>query len=230
MAEQHRSVEEPSGFLHEDVDSLQTPERLYGGRTGVARGRADNGDPLIAPRERRLEQLSDQLHGDVLEGERRPVMQLQHPVVRADLRQRAARGVPEPCIGAGDDVAELLLAERVADKGAHHSLGDRLVGLAREPGDRLGAECRPCLGHIKAAVAGEPGQHRLFEIQNRGGAPRADIVHWLGLPSVRPRQAIDLSRPCRNQALARRRARRTSATANPAQITAIENQVIAYCR
>ena len=61
--------------------------------------------PLVAPTmvSRRPDRFrlaskscADQLHRHVLEGERRPVEELEQPVVRPDLHQRHPRGVAKP--------------------------------------------------------------------------------------------------------------------------------------
>jgi hypothetical protein len=69
---------------------------------------ADPVSPDVAPtivtrspraRQRRLEQLADELHREVLEGQRRPVEQLEQEVVRLELLQRRARLVAEARVG-----------------------------------------------------------------------------------------------------------------------------------
>jgi hypothetical protein len=94
------------GEEDEDIDTASSP-----------RNASIAADP-VSPRWRRrwsparpaagsagLEQLADQLHGEVLEGERRPVEQLQQEMVRLQLLQRRARGMAEARIGARDQLA-----------------------------------------------------------------------------------------------------------------------------
>ena len=75
--------------------AVEPSESLDGGRSGIARRRADNGDPLAAPGQRRLEKLADELHGEILERQRRPMEQLQQEMVRPKLHQRRPGGVAE---------------------------------------------------------------------------------------------------------------------------------------
>ena len=119
----------------------------------------------------RLEQLTDQLHREVFERQRRTVEQFQQEMVRGQLHQRRARRVTETGIGAGDDVFEFRISERVADIGAHDAKRDFLVGLTGHVGDLVRGKGREALGHIEATVAGQtrsaspvqssgPGQRR----------------------------------------------------------------------
>ena len=62
---------------------------------GVAAGRPDDGDPLAPLREDVVEQPADDLQGDVLERQRRPVEQLQQPLVGAELHEGADGRVAE---------------------------------------------------------------------------------------------------------------------------------------
>jgi hypothetical protein len=84
----------------EHIHIRQPPERLHRRRAGIARGRPHDGDPLARLGQRRLHHLADELHGEVLEGQRRPVEQLQQEMVRPQLHQRRAGGVVEALIGA----------------------------------------------------------------------------------------------------------------------------------
>jgi len=70
---------------------------------------------------------------------------------------------------------------RLADEfGAMSLMGGRRVIRVRPAGeacDRRPAQGRPGNGYVKTAVAGEPGQHHLDEIELGGLAPRGDITH-----------------------------------------------------
>ena len=119
-----------------------------------------------------VHQPRHQLHGEVLEGERRPVEQLQHEQVGAELGERRHCGMTEGSVGLARHAGEIGLRQAVADEGPQHldgDLGIRAPGKAR---DLLVHDRGPCLGHVKPAVASEPGQHRLDEIEGRGLAPR----------------------------------------------------------
>ena len=63
-------------------------KRLDGGAAGVAGGRDHDGGALAARAQRMIHQARQELHRQVLEGERRPVKQLEHEGVRRKLHQR----------------------------------------------------------------------------------------------------------------------------------------------
>ncbi len=56
------------GVQDEHIHSVQAPERLNRGRAGVTAGCADDGHAIPAPLQGHLKQLTDQLHGKILEG------------------------------------------------------------------------------------------------------------------------------------------------------------------
>ena len=62
----------------DDVDLRAAAERLDRRAAGVARGRDHDGRALAALRQRVIHQPREELHREVLEGERRAVKQLEH--------------------------------------------------------------------------------------------------------------------------------------------------------
>jgi hypothetical protein len=62
---------------HEHAHAVLAAHRVFGRRAGVARGGAEDVDGLATLREHVLEQVAEQLHRHVLEGERRAVGQLE---------------------------------------------------------------------------------------------------------------------------------------------------------
>ena len=78
----------------------------------------------------------------------------------------------EGAVGLARHAGEIGVRQTRADEGPDHLAGDFGVRLAGKARDRLGRERRPALGHVKTAVAGEPGQHDLDKIERRGFAPR----------------------------------------------------------
>ena len=175
----------PFGEQDEDIDIVEAPERLDRGRPGIARGRADDGDAAARPRQRDLEQLPDELHREVLEGERRAVEQFQQEMVGCQLHQGRAGGVAKALIGLADGAAKLGIGEGVADKGAHDAKGGFLVGLPAKRRDLLRRQGRDRFRHIKAAVAGKPGQHGFVEGQDGGLPPCGNVTH-----SIAPKSAV----------------------------------------
>ena len=108
-------------------------------------------------------------------------------------------------------IGEYLVREAVADKGPHHPERDLFVAQPVQRANVAGGHHRHLFGHVKPAVARQPGQHRLFECQRRGTAPGRDVLHVSCLSFAD-------------------RWRQISAPVITAQTRASENQVIAYCR
>jgi hypothetical protein len=131
------------------------------------------------PRQRDAEQLPDQLHRKVLEGQRRPMEQLQQEMVRPQLHHRCPRPVPEPRIGAVNRPPELRIRKRITHEGPHHPERDLLIRQPRQRRDLARRHHRHAFRHIQPAVAGEPRQHRLAEPQHRGGTARGHIAHQI---------------------------------------------------
>ena len=67
---------------HEQVGARAAAERLDRGAAGVAGGRDHDGGALAARRQRMIHQPRQQLHGDVLERQRRAVEQLEQEARR----------------------------------------------------------------------------------------------------------------------------------------------------
>ncbi len=78
----------------------------------------------------------------------------------------------EGAIGFARHAREIGFGDGAADKRPDHLDRDFGVRPAGKTGDGLGIERRPGLGHVKAAVAGEPREHDLDKIERRGLAPR----------------------------------------------------------
>ena len=196
----------------EDIDIVQPAKRLDRGRACVAAGGAHDGHPFTAPCQGGLEQLADQLHGKVLECQRRAVEQFQQEMPLIQLHQWRAGGVAEPGIGAVDTAAEFGVAERFAHEWAHHAKGDLFIALAFHCGNVVMRQRRDLGRHIQAAVTGQTCQHGVFECQLGRFATGRDIFHKLGLSGRR------------------RLPRRAKTRVIAAQIRASENQVMAYCK
>ena len=121
----------------EDVDRLEAAKRLDGGGAGVARGRADHSGMSALAHERAVHEPRHHLHGDVLEGERRPVKQLEQELVRTDLAERRDGRVMETAIGLFEHGLEVGQASVAFEKGAHDAVGDIGIVEAGESGDLI---------------------------------------------------------------------------------------------
>ena len=156
---------------HHHVDLRAAAERLDGGAAGVAGGRDHDGGALAARAQHVIHQPRHQLHRQVLEGERRPVEQLQHEQAGAELHQRRGGRMAEGAVGLLRHAREIGLRDAVADEGPDHLDRDLGIGPAGKAGDGLGIELGPRLRHIKPAVAGQAREHDLDKIERGGLAP-----------------------------------------------------------
>ena len=84
---------------HEDVDMRAIGDRRDRRRPGVARGRANDGEMLVALGKEPLEQEPQHLQRDVLERQRRAVEQFEEPMLLVELDQWGHRVVAEAAIG-----------------------------------------------------------------------------------------------------------------------------------
>ncbi len=180
----------PAREQHEQIDLARPAEGLHRRPAGVARGRHHDGRALAPHRQTMVHQPREQLHGEVLEGERRTVEQLEDEGVRRKLHERRHRGMAEPVIGLARHAGEIARRRRAADERPDHVAGEFRIGAAGEGGDGRGVESRPGLGHIEAAVAGEPGEGDVEKALRRGFAPGGDVVQ----APVCPRAAVLLRR------------------------------------
>ena len=89
-----------------DVDPLAAAKRLDRRAAGIAGGRADDGRALAALGEHMVHEAGEELHRHVLEGERRPVEELEQEMVRPDLDERRDRVVPEGRVGLVEHSSE----------------------------------------------------------------------------------------------------------------------------
>ena len=130
-----------------------------------------------APFQRVFDQPPQQLHGEILERQRRAVEQFEQEQVVVDLDKRRGRGVAEAVVGVLGHVGEFGGAEVLADEGRNEARRGFRVGKARERGDRVGLDRGDRRGRVKAAVAGKAGEHRVEEAERRRMAARRDIAH-----------------------------------------------------
>ena len=162
----------PFGVQDENVDGLEPAKRLDGRGAGVAGGRPDHRRARALAHERAVHQPRHHLHGEVLEGQRRPVKQLEDEAVRRDLPQRRDGRVMEAAIGLGQHGLQVRQARIAFEERPHHAIGGIGIIEAGEPGDRVRLELGPGLRHEQAAVARERGKQRAFKGKRRRFAPR----------------------------------------------------------
>ena len=125
---------------------------------------ADDGDALAAGCQHAVHQPRQQLHGHVLEGQRRPVEQLEHPQAAVDLHERRDGRVAEAGVGVARDARSARPAEwQPPANGSSSATATSANGLPAKAAMASGDELRPGLRHIEPAVARKPGQQRVLE-------------------------------------------------------------------
>ena len=92
---------------HYHVHLGAAAKRFDRGAAGVARS-CDNDCCALSPRKQHMvHQPRHQLHGEVLEGERRTVEQLEHEQAGRKLRERRGRRMPEGAVGLARHAGEI---------------------------------------------------------------------------------------------------------------------------
>src|SRR5690606_13824460 len=85
------------------IDILAALAALDRRRAGIARGRAHNHDFALIAFQHVVEQPTEHLQRKILERQRRPLMQLHHPLIVIELYQWCDRGMAKIDIGIVDD-------------------------------------------------------------------------------------------------------------------------------
>ena len=135
------------------------------------------------PLQHRVEHLPDELQRQILEGEGRPVKQLEEPQPLVDLHQRRHRPMPEPLIRSFRQRTKpgrrkCVAGEEPDDPGSNLSIGK--AGIAAQG---FGIERRQPIRHIEPAILGEARQQHRLERQGAGQSPRvagAQVLHKSG--------------------------------------------------
>ena len=161
----------------EDVDVFAGLAALDGRRAGVAAGGPHDHHALAPLAQHMVEQTTEQLQGEILEGQGRAVEQLQHPLIAVQLAQRRHGVMGEHTVGFLKNPLEVRVTDAAGDKGAHHPEGQFVVRQAGPGGDLLNGKTRQILRHIEAAIAGQAGLQHIFEVQGRCLATGTDIAH-----------------------------------------------------
>ena len=173
---------------HEQVRARAAAKRFHRRAAGIARSRDHHGDALAARRQHMIHEPAEQLHREILECQRRPVKQLEHKIVSAELGQRRHRGMTKTAVGFARHAGELVLSDRLPHERPDHL--DRHLRI-RPPGkffDGAFLEPRPALRHIKAAIAREPRERHLDEVERRSLAAGGDVAHGRAFPCASPLQ------------------------------------------
>ncbi len=104
--------------------------------------------------------------------------------MRGDLAKRHHRRMAESSIGLVGHAAELGIRDLAGDERLDDFDRDLPIGPAEKLRDHVMREKRPGLGHVEAAIAGQPGQHHVAEGE-RGGFPASGhVTRQVGLQAL----------------------------------------------
>ncbi len=179
------------GKQYDEIDIVAPGESIDGGAAGIARRCDHDGGPLAALRQHVIHQARQQLHGHVLEGERRTVEQLENELVRTRLIERHHGRMTEGGVGLDRHAAEIGIGDLAADKRTQHLDRHFPVRPSEESRDLGLRQLRPDLGHIKTTVAGKPGQHHIAEAERGSFTAGRNITRQVALQRRRSVQAPD---------------------------------------
>ncbi len=170
---------------HEDLDVVLAAHGVFGRRTGVAGGGAEDVDRLAALVEHVLEQVAEQLHGHVLEGQRRAVGQFLRVEAVFELGQRRDLRCIAAVAGVAIDLGGVGLGDQRLEVG-RRNVGDELgqdfvgqVGIRQlAPGIEFGtADLRIAFRQVKAAIRRQAAEEDVAESLGRGMTAGRDIAH-----------------------------------------------------
>ena len=154
---------------HHHIHCFKPGKGLNGSPTRITGRCRDNGHLLAALCEHMGKELAEQLHGQVLEGQGRPVKQLKQELVCVQLRQRRDGRMGEGAIGSFYHAGDIVFWDR-RGKGPDNARGHVRVRTPGHVGEIRGAEGWPGLGHVEAAITGKTREEHVFKVENRGVA------------------------------------------------------------
>ena len=155
-----------------DIDPLRAAKRFDRRPAGIARGRADDGRAFAALVEYVIHHPRKQLHGDVFEGECRPVKQFEHPCVTVDLHQWGDRWMTKRCIRSLRHGGQIGARDRATGERCDHLHRNLMKRPASKSCDRRFRQLGPSRRHKEAAIAGQTCEQHIFELEGRREAAR----------------------------------------------------------
>ena len=170
---------------HEHVHPGAPRQRVDRRRSGVARGRADDGQMFVAAGQEAFEQEPEELQRDILERQCRPVEQFEQPMLPVELNEWSDGGMAETAICLRAQCAQIVARQHTRDERRHDLDGGVDIRQTAQGGDLLDGQRRPGFGQIQAAIAGEASQRHRLEIENGRIAPGAYVAHRAPAPSGR---------------------------------------------
>ena len=134
---------------HGDAHARLAGEGVDRRGSSVARGGADDRHSLAAPCQHLVEHRREELHREVLEGQGRPVEQLEQPIVALEVAQGCRGGVAETGVGRAGEAIELAAVEAsfgegCEDRGGQCRIVERLqLGQTCKTGNESGTNRPP---------------------------------------------------------------------------------------
>jgi len=159
---------------HEDADARAAAHAVDRGAAGVAAGRRDNVQFAARLAQRIFEEVAEKLQRDILEGEGRPVKQLQQ-VDRPDLHHRRDFGMAEGRVTARHDAAQGGVRDVVRKE--PDDLEREILVAQRAPSRQAVADIGDGRRQIQPAVASQAGENGLLKRQRLAAAAGAHIAH-----------------------------------------------------
>ena len=133
---------------------------------------------MLAPlRQRMVHEPRQELHGEVLEGERRPVKQLQDESPGAELHQRGYARMAKGPVGIAGHCGEVGGIESPGDEGGEHLANGLGVRPPGQGGDPVGWKKGPGFRDIEPAIAGETGERHIDEAERGSLASGRNVAH-----------------------------------------------------
>src|SRR6266478_5686529 len=159
---------------HEALNAALAAQRVLRRRAGVAGCRAQDVENRVFFFENRFEQIAEQLHGDVLEGERRPVGQAEKMKARLERLQRrdVVSSKNFPRVSGFDNPFQVrhVVHELRQD-------GMRKIGI-RQGSPGLQVRFWIILRHVQPAVGSETFEQDVGKAARRRVAAGRDVEHY----------------------------------------------------
>jgi len=157
----------------EDIDLFQACKGFDRRGARITGGCANDGRPLTLCLENMVDELGEELHRQVLEGESRPVKQFKHKKIGIQLSQGVTAGAGSSCKQPRSSPAGQRFGP-VCQERRDDRLRDIRVRLTRETGNRGLREPWIGLRQVQAAIRARPASS--VSMKGAGGAsPRVDI-------------------------------------------------------
>gem|GEM_PF-3594295 len=173
---------------NEHVRALASGKGVDGRAARIAGCCTDDCRTLAALGQNIIHQAGQQLHGHVLEGQRRAVEEFQHIIVGANLHEGRNSRMPEGGIGLVDHGFQGVSWNFIAGEMRKNCEGYILIAFASQVADFLFGKLWPGSRQIKAAVAGKTCQQGIAKTKSGRITTCRDILQDR-IPEHNPKDA-----------------------------------------